>query len=160
MLAPILVFTADEAWGFIPGAGGESVHLTEWKPSGLPLAGEEELRWKQLFELREQILPALEKERQAKTIGKGLDAKVTLAGVGKILPGANGRDEEILRELVNVSQLDLCADAGAAALTITVSKAEGAKCERCWHWELDTGANAAHPTLCGRCARAIADTAA
>ena len=86
MLSPILVFTADEAWEFIPGRGQESVHLAAWQPAGLPLPEEEESRWKTLFELREQILPHLEKERQAKNIGKALDAKVMLSGTAKVFP--------------------------------------------------------------------------
>jgi isoleucyl-tRNA synthetase len=155
LLSPILVFTADEAWGFIPGHGGESVHLAAWKPAGLALNAEEESRWKTLFEIRAQILPCLEKERQAKNIGKALDAKVTLGGMAKVLPHATDMEEEVLRELLNVSQLVIDQDASVVVLSVVVGKADGRKCGRCWHWENDIGANVAHPALCGRCARAV-----
>jgi isoleucyl-tRNA synthetase len=157
LLSPILVFTADEAWEFIPGRRSESVHLAAWQAAGLALAEEEEGRWKKLFELRERILPYLEMERQAGNIGKALDAKVILGETAKVLPGQTDMDKEGLRELLNVSQLVTGQDAGADG--VQVAKADGRKCGRCWHWEQDVGANGEHPTLCGRCVLAIRDTA-
>jgi isoleucyl-tRNA synthetase len=159
MLSPILVFTADEAWEFIPGAGGKSVHLAPWQAAGLALPEEEENRWKKLLEIRERILPCLEKERQAKNIGKALDAKVILGRTAKVLPGQADIDTDVLRELLNVSQLVMGQSADADDLSIQVAKADGRKCERCWHWEEDVGASGEHPTLCGRCVLAIKDTA-
>jgi isoleucyl-tRNA synthetase len=159
MLSPILVFTADEAWEFIPGTGGESVHLAPWQAAGLGLPEEEEKRWKKLLEIRERILPCLEKERQAKNIGKALDAKVILGGTAKALPGQTDIDTEVLRELLNVSQLVMGQNADADDLSIHVAKAAGRKCERCWHWEEDVGASGEHPTLCGRCVLAIRNSA-
>jgi isoleucyl-tRNA synthetase len=159
MLSPILVFTADEVWEFIPGAGGGSVHLAPWQAAGLALPEEEENRWKRLLEIRERVLPCLEKERQAKNIGKALDAKVILLGTAKVLPGQTDMDTEVLRELLNVSQLVMGRSADADDLSIQVAKADGRKCERCWHWEEDVGASGEHPTLCGRCVLAIKDSA-
>ncbi len=80
MLAPILVFTADEAWEFVPAKPGDSVHLADWPTSNFILPEAEQAAWKNLFELRELALPELEKARQAKTIGKALDARLSLAG--------------------------------------------------------------------------------
>ncbi|HEY9175687.1 MAG TPA: zinc finger domain-containing protein, partial [Verrucomicrobiae bacterium] len=57
-------------------------------------------------------------------------------------------------ELLNVSQVQLTEDPGAA-VTASVAKADGEKCERCWHWETDVGQNAGHPTLCSRCVEAV-----
>jgi isoleucyl-tRNA synthetase len=159
MLSPILVFTADEAWEFIPGRAVGSVHLAPWQAAGLALSKEEESRWKRLLEIRERILPHLEKERQAKNIGKALDARVTLGETAKAGPGDADIDKEVLRELLNVSQLVMGQSAGAGDLSIQVAKADGQKCERCWHWEEDVGANQEHPTLCGRCVLAIKKTA-
>jgi isoleucyl-tRNA synthetase len=119
---------------------------------------EEEKRWKKLLEMRGQILPYLEKQRQAKNIGKALDAKVTLGGTTKDFPGQADMDGEVLRELLNVSQLVMDGSTGAVELSISVAKADGQKCERCWHWEEDVGANGEHPTLCGRCLLAIKST--
>jgi len=155
LLSPILVFTADEAWEFIPGRETASVHLAAWRAVGLALPEEEESRWKKLWEIREKILPFLEKERQAKNIGKALDARVTLGETAKVLPGQTDKDNDVLRELLNVSQLVMGESAGTGDLSIQVTKANGQKCERCWHWEEDVGATGEHPTLCGRCVLAI-----
>ncbi len=100
----------------------------------------------------------MEKERQAKNIGKALDAKVILKGTVKVLPNLADMDSEVLRELLNVSQLVISPSAGGDDLSIHVAKADGRKCERCWHWEEDVGASVEHPTLCGRCVLAIQST--
>jgi isoleucyl-tRNA synthetase len=91
----------------------------------------------------------LEKERQEKRIGKALEAKAEIvAPVAQL----NHGDEDLLRELVNVSSLKISA---GDADSFSVSKADGQKCERCWHWEMDIGQNATHPTICGRCVKAV-----
>jgi isoleucyl-tRNA synthetase len=156
MLSPILAFTADEAWEFIPKAGVSSVHLSTFKPVELALSENEQDTWKKLFEFRELVMPFLEKERQAKTIGKALEAKVTLSGCAKGSFELTAADAEPLRELLNVSQLSLGAtDKNSSAFVVDVSRAEGQKCERCWHWETDIGTHPEHPTLCGRCIAAV-----
>ena len=66
--------------------------------------------------------------------------------------------QEALRELLNVSQLEVLPDS-SPSVTAAVSKAEGQKCERCWHWETDVGSTAEHPTLCGRCVNAVQESA-
>ncbi|HWD18704.1 MAG TPA: isoleucine--tRNA ligase [Verrucomicrobiae bacterium] len=153
MLAPILSFTADEAWEFIPGNGAASVHLADWQPAPFSLAAPEDLAWKRLFEIREAVLPHLEKARQAKTIGKALEARVNLAGPAAALPGSDA-ELESLRELLNVSQLTAAANE-SRSLAVEIAPASGQKCERCWHWETDVGANPAHPTICIRCVTAL-----
>jgi len=157
MLSPILVFTTDEAWEFVPGkAGLPFVHLATWKPGALQRSDAERSAWEGLFKLRELVLPSLEKERQAKTIGKSLEAKVTLTGSNPLL--IDGKTHlEALRELINISQLEVHAEPGNGepTLDIVVSKALGQKCERCWHCEEDVGASTKHPTLCGRCVEAV-----
>jgi isoleucyl-tRNA synthetase len=149
MLSPILALTADEAWEFIPGHDAESVQLVPWRPIAFSVPTAEDRKWKKLFEMRERIMPFLEKERQAKNIGKALEAKVTLSSL-------LDTDRETLRELLNVSQLVGEQNAEANDFTVTVGKAAGRKCERCWHWEEDVGDNLEHPTLCGRCLVAVA----
>ena len=140
-----------------PGKTVDSAHLLTWQPPGLRAAGSRAGAWKALFELRELALPELEKARQAKAIGKALEAKLTFAGSSPALAAAQAHQES-LRELLNVSQLEI-QPAGEAALTISVSKAAGEKCERCWHWETDVGSHAEHPTICGRCVRAVQESA-
>jgi isoleucyl-tRNA synthetase len=153
MLAPVLAFTADEAWEFVPGKGVDSVHRLTWAPVGLERSEAERTTWKALFELRELALPELEKARQAKAIGKALEAKLTFAGSSPALAAA-GAHLDALRELLNVSQLEIKPE-GEAPVTVAVSKAAGEKCERCWHWETDVGSHAEHPTICARCVKAV-----
>jgi len=151
MLAPVLAFTADEAWEFVPGKTVESIHRTGWQVSEINLSEQEREDWKWLAEWRERVLPELEKLRQAKTIGKSLDAKIKIK-----VPSAQGhlagRNREALRELVNVSELIALAGEEPAVI---VSKADGEKCERCWHWEKDVGSSPEHPTICARCVEAV-----
>ena len=154
MLSPILMFTADEAWEFIPGNRDASVHLATWNPSAFAVSAEERSDWARLFEIRERVLPSLEKERQAKVIGKALDARVTLTIGAEENLRVREHEQDSLRELLNVSQLVIRRAPAADANThfnIAVTKAEGQKCERCWHWETDVGSDPAHPMLCGRC---------
>jgi isoleucyl-tRNA synthetase len=155
MLSPILAFTADEAWEFIPGAGTCSVHLAVWEPAGFVLSREECEKWEKLFEIRGAALLLLEKERQAKNIGKALEAKVIVTGAAKVSGIFADEGKESLRELLNVSEVIVRDPRDAATATIEVARAEGQKCERCWHWERDVGADAQHPAVCGRCAAAI-----
>lgn len=148
LLSPILAFTADEAWGYIPGKATATVHEAILTPSIFSLSEAEQGAWLSMFKTREAVLPELEKARQAKQIGKSLEAKVALAGASGL-----ASQRESLRELLNVSQLEL-SETGSE-LSIAISKAEGEKCERCWHWETDVGSHAKHPTLCGRCVEAV-----
>ena len=156
MLAPILAFTADEAWEFIPGKPTGSVHESEFKPSQFSVLQGNDIRerwqpifdWKLLFEKRALLLTHLETERKAKIIGKSLDAKIQLHESDPLLK------QDVInefRELVNVSQIEVTKDRDAKL----VVHADGQKCERCWHWETDIGQNAAHPTICGRCVEAV-----
>ena len=157
MLAPILVFTADEAWAFVPGRTVDSAHQLTWQPSGFERPAAERDAWKAMFELRELALPELEKARQAKQIGKALEAKLTFSGSSPALTAVQA-DLESLRELLNVSQLEIQLG-GEGAATVLVGKAAGQKCERCWHWEPEVGSIPEHPTICARCVKAVQESA-
>ncbi len=155
MLSPVLAFTTDEVWAFIPGnEAGDSVHLHTWPDLPISIGAEEKSVWGLLFELREKVLPVLEELRRAGTIGKALEAvvKIRLSAQFSLLQS----HAEELREILNVSQLHL-ENAGEGPLEITAEKAGTGyqKCERCWHWEKDVGVDAAFPTLCGRCVEAV-----
>jgi len=149
MLAPILAFTADEAWEFVPGKPTGSVHESEFKQCTVTLDPDEMGTWNWLKLWRETLLPELEKARQAKIIGKALEAKIEI-----VIPQVQNQysDRELLRELVNVSDLKITV---GEPVPPSVSKADGQKCERCWHWETDVGLNPEHPTICGRCIEAV-----
>ncbi|HLP77299.1 MAG TPA: isoleucine--tRNA ligase [Candidatus Paceibacterota bacterium] len=153
MLAPILAYTADEAWEFVPGKTVESIHRTGWEPASLTRSEAEVSAWNGLFILREKLLPELEKARQAKAIGKSLEARVILRGTDQLLVDAKTH-LEALRELANVSQIEIELT-GNGVIEVQVVRALGQKCERCWHWELNVGEVAEHPTICGRCVEAV-----
>jgi len=153
MLSPMLAFTADEAWEFVPGKPTGSVHESTWQPRSISRSDAEMGAWAGLFTLREELLPELEKARQAKAIGKSLEARAILRGTDPLLVDAKTH-LEYLRELANVSQLEVEL-IGNGVTEVEVVRAEGQKCERCWHWESDIGQNAQHPTICGRCVEAV-----
>ncbi|HEU6447632.1 MAG TPA: isoleucine--tRNA ligase [Verrucomicrobiae bacterium] len=149
MLAPVLAFTTDEAWEFVPKRKTNSVHESEFKQITFSLDPDEIGKWHWLKQWRETLLPELEKARQEKKIGKALDAKIEIT-----IPQVQNQvsDKDLLRELLNVSDLKIKVGDPISHL---VSKADGQKCGRCWHWETDVGSNAEHPTICGRCVEAV-----
>ena len=108
-----------------------------------------------MFAIRERALPVLEEARQAKQIGKSLEACVTLTGTGRELEIGQAHGED-LRELLNVSQLALePGDGEGEELQVAVTNADGEKCERCWRWEPTVGSHNDHATLCTRCVEAV-----
>jgi isoleucyl-tRNA synthetase len=159
MLAPILAFTADEAWEYVPGKNVNSVHEANWQFTPFSLLESEIEQWKELMDLRERLLPKLELKRQDKTIGKSLDAKIRLwtrIGFEKMANDPNF--QSTFKELVNVSQLEFIFEKNAENLGELVVHADGQKCGRCWHWEMDVGADPEHPLICGRCVAAVRQT--
>jgi isoleucyl-tRNA synthetase len=163
MLSPILVFTTDEAWEFVPGKPAASPHLSVWGESKFQPPAEELTEWNLQFAVRERVLSTLENLRRDKVIGKSLEARVEITGLGECK--AFAKREESLRELTNVSQLKLRADSlldgkpvgevGLDKLEIAGMAAAGQKCARCWHVETDVGTHPEHPTICGRCVQAV-----
>jgi len=172
LTAPVLVFTADEAWQFMPGRDPDSVHL-----ASLPdlrkdwLDDELEKKWDVLLKIKVVISKFLEEARQSKLIGHSLDACVRVSFV----------DEDAVKELIDQLRLDIGPDALRELITseagaleemlivsqlsvdakeadaplVAISKAEGAKCERCWHYSASVGHDAVHPSVCNRCAEAL-----
>ena len=153
MLVPVLAFTTDEAWEFVPGKTADSAHELTWHPARFALPDAEQSLWKKLLHLRDLALNSLEQARQAKTIGKALDARLTLSGPRAALQQAADHSET-LRELLNVSALNIQLS-DSTTVQVNLAKADGQKCERCWHWETDVGSTPEHPTICGRCVKAV-----
>jgi isoleucyl-tRNA synthetase len=153
-LAPILSFTADEIWENIPRAAGDdapaSVHLalfpgtTDLTDPGLAET------WNKLFAIRDQVLGELEKARVNKDIGSSLDAKVTLSATGDTLELLRAHQTD-LRYIFIVSQVELAE----GEFSIGVSRADGAKCERCWNYSTRVGESDRYPTVCERCVVAL-----
>ena len=155
-VAPILSYTADEIWDFIPGERAASVQLETWY--GLPLAAEAKLGadyWTQLMAVKQAVNKALEAKRNEGLIGGSLTAEVTLH-VNADLHALLSQLGDELRFVLLTSRADLIQDdAGEATdlegLAVTIAKSEHAKCERCWHHREDVGQHEGHDDLCGRC---------
>jgi isoleucyl-tRNA synthetase len=152
LLAPVLSFTASEAWAHLPGRPKDSVFL-----AGLPAreppkdAAALEARYGQLFDVRAVVQGKLEEARRAKLIGSGLEAMVTVRADGETLKLLeDARDE--LPALFIVSKVVL----EEGRLGAEVARAPGKKCERCWIYAEDVGRDPKHPTVCGKCADALA----
>ena len=154
MLAPILAFTADEAWEFIPAKPTGSVHEANWQPVRFLRDENEVQTWFFLFKIREIALADLEKARQSKVIGKSLEAVWHYAAIDIGFKVANDNTES-LRELCNVSAITVEESNQNKCAVLPASTKGRQKCERCWHWEMDIGKTAEHPTICGRCVEAV-----
>ncbi len=165
LMAPVLSFTAEEAWGYLPGdqkRRAESVHMAD-VPSSEYASHEETLmsEWERIALIRGEVSQALETARRAKTIGNSQDAKVMLSAFQSDYTLLTKRAEE-LPYLFVVSQVELLPEPQsgedvyiseqAPGLTISVAKADGEKCERCWNYSTSVGEAAEHPTVCARCA--------
>jgi len=161
LIAPILSFTADEIWQYLPKVEGRppSVHIAlfpapqELAPSAAAALLPE---WQTLFAIRDEALKALEAERKAGRIGKALEAKVRLE-----LPAAPYAIAEkyraSLKELCNVSQVEIALAHTGEAIVATPLPADGNKCERCWNYSKYVGVDSIMPTLCDRCLAALAE---
>jgi len=166
LVAPILTFTAEEVWSYLPPVEGRepSVHLAEFpKAEGKSIEDEALLqRWLVLRNFRDTVLVALEQMRQVKKIGKSLEAKVVIAARGTLLEILN-LYRAGLKELLNVSQVTVEStsnSAGDGAAVIAIEPADGHKCERCWNYYADDGPQHVRqygpwPNVCGRCAAAL-----
>jgi isoleucyl-tRNA synthetase len=150
LAAPVVAFTSEEVWEHLTQRKGASVHRQTFREAGLPpgWSAEEESRWERLFGLRTKVNEALEKERQAKKIGKSLEAGVVVEG-GK----AKVEDATLLQEICLVSHLEIRPGSGEA--TVQVVPAKGTRCVRCWKHEESVGKSADHPELCERCADVV-----
>ncbi len=170
LLAPILVFTADEIWENLPpvvaGHGDAqvgrlpSVHLADF-PVVISGRRDEELRarWAGLFDVRDEVLRALEEARVAKLIGSGLEARVEIIAREPVYSLLAEYKAEELRFVFIVSQVGVMKtdDASAPPLRIMVARADGQKCERCWNYSTEVGKFNRYPTVCERCIAALGE---
>ncbi|MDP3723302.1 MAG: class I tRNA ligase family protein, partial [Candidatus Omnitrophota bacterium] len=170
MLAPILVVTAEEIWQSMRAAGWvtePSVHLARWPaaPEGR-LDPQAEERWARVLSMREAVMKALEEQRGRGVIHSPLEAQVTLVADDQAFAQFYEASRELLAEAFVVSEVRVTReDSPLAASTqvpglrgVIVERAPGGKCERCWKYALSVGAQAAHPSLCERCARVVEQT--
>ena len=172
LAAPVLVFTAEEIWKYLPKTTGrpESVHIAVFPDAAevaCGIAAKEAEKWERLAQVRSAVLVALEQARAAKSIGGGLEAMVRLHANSKA-PGL----QELLKEkgsllpaLFIVSQVAVDSADGHGlipsetlpGLAVKIERAGGKKCERCWNYSTHVGENARYPTVCERCSEALAE---
>jgi isoleucyl-tRNA synthetase len=154
LLAPILVFTADEIWENLPGERLASVHMAEFpKLDARPDEAELLARWEKLLDIRSTAQKALEEQRNEKVIGSSLEAKVTIKAGGDRYALLKPYAEQLAALLI-VSEVVL-QEAAGDTVEVLVEHAEGTKCERCWNWSVTVGTDASYPTLDVRCVRQI-----
>jgi isoleucyl-tRNA synthetase len=170
LMAPVMAFTAEEIWQYMPQAPGktESVHLALF-PEALAAWNDAELaaRWEQLLKVRGEVTKALEKARIEKTIGHPLDAEVRLFATDAwydLLKSYEGELKSVfITSAASVSNssppLDAQKSAEAEGLFVAVNEASGEKCGRCWVHDPSVGTYGDHPEVCSRCHSALQEMA-
>ncbi|MGN1401741.1 MAG: isoleucine--tRNA ligase [Bacillus sp. (in: firmicutes)] len=165
LVSPILSHTADEVWAYIPDVKEESVQLTDMPVyKQLPNEVELEAKWTKFMAIRNDVLKALEEARNAKVIGKSLNARIDFY-VDEETKAFLDTIQESMEQLFIVSKFHVAgskADAPAEAMTfenyaIVVAKAEGETCERCWNVSTEVGQDEKHSTLCPRCSKVVTE---
>jgi len=159
LVAPILSFTADEVWEYLPKIDGreESVHLalfpkleSIFSAATAPVLDE----WKQIFTVRDEALRVLEEARQAKRIGKGLEADVEIAASGELFALLQ-RHAVGLKEIINVSNVRVIESSKDVPLAVTALPASGHKCARCWNFMPEVSNFGIWQNVCTRCHNAL-----
>lgn len=165
-IAPILAFTAEEIWQYLPGERNESVMLNTWYeglarlPEGFAL---DAAYWTRVMAVKGAVNKELEALRSAKAIGGNLQAEVTLFGDDALQADLARLGNELRFVLItSTAEVRPAGEAPEQAvatevpgLKLRILKSEHAKCGRCWHHRADVGTHAAHPELCGRCVENI-----
>ncbi len=166
MLSPVLSFTSEEAWEYMPKQTGmpESIQLMEW-PQSHPeyLDAELEKKWDDILDIRSYITKVLENARRNKVIGHSLDARVHLYAADEIFAKLQAVKEDLATILI-VSKVTIdsfdkmpsdISPIDGLKLAVAVDSAEGEKCERCWIYSDSIGLDSDYPTLCPRCSQAL-----
>jgi isoleucyl-tRNA synthetase len=159
-LAPILSFTAEEIWKYIPGHQDESVFLAKWYDAFPPLKIVDFAVWEKLQALRDEVNKALEMKRQQGIIGSGLAASVTLYVHSTDLEWLKPYADELkFFFITSAGQIEDINDADESStylaedlnMRIAVNSIESTKCERCWHRHPSVGVDSSYTDLCHRC---------
>ena len=162
IISPVLSFTADEIWERIPEAlkEEESVHLSKWIEANPEYLNEElAKKWDKIARLRREVNKKLEAERQTGLIGHSLDARVLLNIANAEYSFIKDYAENEVSDLFIVSQVkfvnDNLAESEIEGISISVEKASGEKCERCWKYDEEVGHDHNHSDVCPRCASVL-----
>ncbi len=156
-LAPVISFTAEEIWGYLPRSSKDdaaSVFFNQMPEKSGVVADEEFMeRWEKIDELRDVVNKALEEARAQKLIGKSLEAKVTLKCGRDCYDFTKSVEGELVAAFI-VSAVEV-EKSEFDGVEVKVEVAPGQKCERCWTHNDTVGKCAEHPTLCARCAEIV-----
>jgi len=183
LIAPILAFTADEAFENLPHQKLASVHLAEFPK----ISGADNSRllsdWERIFSIRDEVLKSLEEARNAKQIGSSLEAKVVLTTDKEttmfLLPfyedlryifivsqvevheGSNflssGEGLGFVKKNIDGKVFEIQSETSGVIKGIVITRADGAKCERCWNYSMRVGESEEYPTVCERCVNALSE---
>ena len=165
LLAPIMTFTCEEVWQYLPKADKreDSVHLalfpTQEEILGTSSSSADsklEEDWTALRSVRDEVLKKLEEARASKLIGTGLEAQVAITASDPTYSLLQ-RYADQLRYLFIVSQVQVAQGSGngSSGIHVEVSKADGTKCDRCWNYSTRVGEDKLYPTVCERCSAAL-----
>ena len=152
MIAPILAYTSDEIWKYMPHSSNEKAEHVIYNemPEKVDISIDDDFMafWDEIHELRDDVKKSLETFIKDKTIKSSLEAKVTLGASGDKLAFLKKAENELATAFI-VSEVEIVDN--SSELEIRIDKAEGEKCERCWVISKTVGENSEHPTLCSRC---------
>lgn len=158
LAAPIISFTAEEIWQYMPHSAAddtESISLNQMpEKSGIAFSDEFVAKWDFIYSTREAVNKVLEEKRNEKAIGKSLEAKVIIHCADERTAEEYKALSGNLAEILIVSGVSVEND-GSGETTFEVLKAEGEKCERCWCYSTTVGSDSECPTLCARCAAVV-----
>ena len=162
LIAPILSFTAEEIWQAMPhdsSRESESVFFNNMPEAEMSADNDFSEKWDRIHAIRNDVNKALELARNEKLIGKSLEAKVTLFAQGELAEFLKGVEKELPSAFI-VSQVEIAEGKGdftgdVENLSVSVSRANGHKCARCWSFTEDVGNDSRYPDVCARCAEIL-----
>src|SRR5882762_10294347 len=167
LIAPVLVFTTEEIWRYLPKAKGDqqSVHMALF-PAENELSARAETKssgdWEKLYSFRSEVLQDLERARNQKSINSSLEAKVRIRSSGPFFDLLQRHLRE-LPGLLIVSQVEVLPFDGPVRsdhpepFHVEILRADGKKCDRCWNYSIHVGENSRYPTICERCSEALTE---
>ncbi len=164
LIAPVLAFTSEEIWSCMPHRSTDDKYSVLYNEIPEKIAVEFDTNsvfmWDKIHQVRDDVSKALENARNAKVIGKSLEAKVTLYAQNELYDFIKSVEDELATAFI-VSEIEIVNGNNGEFkgelenLSVSVSKAQGEKCERCWIFSKTVGTNDKHPTLCERCAKVV-----
>lgn len=165
-MAPVLSFTAEEIWKYIPGSHSESVFLSTWYQGLLKLSEDEVMNqayWEKIRAVRDAVNKEIENQRNAGKIGSALEAEVSLYCGPNLKRILDALENELRFVLITSSAKVIPEHAGpldavvtdVPGLSLKIEASKQPKCERCWHRLSDVGANPDFPGICNRCVENI-----